>query len=337
MSIRPHPSHPGWYVVDHYPNGRNGKREREPFPTYEAASKFQDALKKNKATPLQSTQPRLKDVVDSYLLWARGDGEAKAKLAPTTYATRERRLERYIIPHFGKYRVADLNQTIFDEYEKTIAKWTYHTDLIAIKALIKWMVKRKLAKPLDWQPEPVTGNHAIKTVPHPADLLKAIDSVPNEKHRMIFLMMLLTGLRWNEAANLRWEDVDDNAGTIKVKEVEDAAQDIIYIPGPLRDWLTANKKESGLIWEGRIKGKPFRNLNRVLLEAGQRVGLKKLTTHVLRHASGTYLYEQTNDLYAVQKHLRHKEVTTSAIYARMSVSRRQSSVVSIMDYMNNNQ
>lgn len=335
MSIEKH-SRPGWFYVKHYPQGRKGKPERLPVEGYEKAQELDSSLKLSKSITPAITFPKLSDVVDTYLLWARGDGQAKAKLAPTTYTTRERRLERFIIPHFGKYRVAELNQTVFDEYEKTVAKWTYYIDLIAIKALIKWMVKRKLAKPLDWQPEPVTGNHAIKAVPHPADLLKAIDAVPKENHRMIFRMMLFTGLRWNEAKNLRWEDVDTNAWTIRVKEIEDAAQDIIYIPEPVREWLNANLKPSGLIWEGRGGGKPFRSLNRVLLAAGKTVGIE-LTSHTLRHASGTYLYEQTNDLYAVQKHLRHKEVTTSAIYARMSVSRRQSSVVSIMDYIENNQ
>lgn len=335
MSIEKH-SRPGYFYCKWYPQGRKGKPERLVVEGYEKARELDASLKASKSIAPAVTFPKLSDVVDTYLLWARGEGQAKAKLAPTTYATRERRLERFIIPHFGKYRVADLNQTIFDEYEKTVAKWTYFIDLIAIKALVKWMVKRKFAKPLEWQPEAVTGNHAIKAVPHPADLFKAIDSVTKETHRMLFKMMLFSGLRWNEAKNLRWEDMDTNAGTIRVKEIEDAAQDIIYIPEPLREWLTANRKESGLIWEGRGKGKPLRSLNRVLLAAGKTVGIV-LTSHVLRHASGTYLYEQTHDLYAVQKHLRHKEVTTSAIYARMSVSRRQSSVVSIMDYIDNNQ
>jgi integrase len=333
MSIEKH-SRPGWFYVKHYPGGRNEKPERLPIEGFEAAVALDNSLKSHKTTPATSTFPKLKDAVDSYLLWARGDGDAKKrKLAPATYETRERRLERFIIPHFGKYRVRDLNQTIFDEYAKTVAKWTYYVDLISVMALIKWMVKRKQAEPLTWCPEPVTGNHAVKSVPHPSDLFKVIDSVPKETHRMLFRMMLYTGLRWNEAKNLLWEDVDMNAGTIRVKEIENAAQDIIFIPEPLREWLKSNMKASGLIWEGRGQGKPLRSLNRILLAAGQTVGLEHVTSHTLRHASGTYLYEQTQDLYAVQKHLRHKDIATTQIYAKMSVSRRKSSVASIVDYM----
>jgi site-specific recombinase XerD len=56
----------------------------------------------------------------------------------------------------------------------------------------------------------------------------------------------------------------------------------------------------------------------------------------IRHVSGTYLYEQENDIYKVQAHLRHKKVTTTQIYARMSIARRRSSVSSIIDYVDNN-
>ena len=41
-------------------------------------------------------------------------------------------------------------------------------------------------------------------------------------------MMLFTGLRSNEARNLRWEDLDTNNWTIRVKEVKNGPQDIYF-------------------------------------------------------------------------------------------------------------
>lgn len=240
------------------------------------------------------------------------------------------------MPHFGKYRVKDLKQTIFDDYEKTVARWTYHTDFNMLMAMITWMIKRGYAEPLKWKPERPSGTHKVKPVPHPADMLRAIESMKKESHRMLFSLMLFTGLRWNEARNLRWEDIDMTAGTIRVKEVEGGEQDIVYIPDPVRPWLETNKKESGLIWEGRDKGKPYATLEKVLHDAGKAIGIH-ISSHTFRHASATYLYEQTNDIYAVQAHLRHKKVTTSQIYARMSVARRKSAVNSIIDYVDKKQ
>lgn len=333
MSIEKH-SRPGWYYVKHYPNGRHGKPERIPIEGYARAVTLDNSLKSAKpAGSAGGTQPRLDEISDEYLAWARGEGQAKPKLAPTTYATRERRLNHHILPHFGKYRVRDLQQTVFDTYEKTVAKWTYHTDFNALMALIRWMIKRNYAQPLTWQPERPAGKHAVKPVPHPADLMKAIDSMPKEKHRVLFRLMLYTGLRWNEVRNLRWEDVDLRAGTIRIKEIQDAEQDYLSIPQPLQEWMTENKNDSGLIWPS-YQGKPYATLQKVLADAGNAAGIK-ITSHTFRHASATYLYEQTNDIYAVQAHLRHRKVTTTQIYARMSIARRKSSVSSVIDYVVN--
>lgn len=326
MSIRPHPSHKGWYIVDHYPDGRNGKRAREPFPSYEEARNFEQALGKNKTAPAKTTHPRLEDVVENYLL------AVKDTLAPTTYATKERRLNSYIIPFLGKYRVKDLRQTQLDEYKKTVAFWTYHTDLNCLLALITWMVGREQANPLTFKPERPKGEPKVKPIPHPADMIRAIENMKNPKHRILFSLMLYTGLRWNEASNLRWEDVDLKSETVAVKEIKRGKQDSVAIPKSLLAWFEDHKMVSGLIFEGRFKGKPYKPLWKVLMQAGVDAGVH-ISNHTFRHASGTYLYEQTNDIYLVQHHLRHSKVTTSQIYARMSVTKRQSAVASVFDYV----
>jgi integrase len=336
MSIEKHPTRAGSYYVKSYPNGRKGKVQRDLVDSWDKAVALDDALKSKNVGANKIVFPKIADVVDEYLAWACGNGDGKKrKLSPDTYASRERRLNRYIIPHFGKYRVKDLNQRIFDEYEKTVAHWTFQTDLYSLLAIIRWMVKREYAEQLTWSPERPKGEHAVKPVPHPADMIKAIESIPKEQHRVLFKLMLYTGLRWNEAKNLKWQDVDLKSWTIRIKEVDNAAQDILYIPEPLRGWMEDNQKESGLIWEGRKPGKPYNTLEKVLTAAGKSVGIH-ITSHTFRHASGTYLYENTNDLYAVQAHLRHKKITTTQIYARMSVNRRKTSVASVIDYVDNN-
>jgi integrase len=313
-------------VVDHYPNGRNGKREREPFPSYEEASRFELTLKKHKTSPILSTSPRFQDVYEEYLLWA------KTNLAPTTYATRERRLSLYIMPSLGKYRVKDLNQRLLDDYSRTVAKWTFHTDLVGLMALIKWMVKRNYAERLSFDPERPRGNSNIKPVPHPADLLAAIDKLKLEVHRVLLKMMLFTGLRWNEVSNLRWENCDFTSQTIKMDETE-SEQDFIYMPSPLFDWMTTNRKPTGYVFPGRA-GKPYAKLWKPFREVARTLGCK-FSSHTLRHASASYLYEQTKDLYQVQAHLRHKKITTTQIYARMSVERRRDAVSSVINYVDN--
>ena len=125
MSIRPHPSHAGWYIVDHYPNGRNGKREREPFPTYEQASQFQDALNKHKTTPISNTCPRLEQIVDEFLQWV------KENQRPATHEKRQQCFKR-LLPTFGQYRIKDLKQTLFDTYTSGKSKHTVYDDIMVL-------------------------------------------------------------------------------------------------------------------------------------------------------------------------------------------------------------
>ncbi len=145
------------------------------------------------------------------------------------------------------------------------------------------------------------------------------------------LLMLYTGMRWNEAASIRWEDVDLRGMTIRIKET-DADQDYCYLPEPMLEWFTTHKQAAGFVFKGRTVGKHTTAYVRAFEAVSEALGCK-FTSHSLRHASATYLYEQTGDIYQVQAHLRHKKLTTTAIYARMSVGRRKSAVGSISDYI----
>ena len=331
MSIEKHPTHDGWYYVKSYPNGRNGKPHRDLITNgYHNAVKLDNSLKSLKSgNAPKLTHPKLKDTIDDYLLWC------KANNAERTVYEKERRFHYYIIPGIGEYRVKDLSQKVYDTYCKDLPLWTWFTDYRFINAYVTWMVKRGYAERMTWMPETPKGKPSIKPVAHPSDMLKAIASIPKEKFRVLFSLMLYTALRWNEARWLKWEDTDLKTWTITVKEIQNAVQDYIIIPEPLRKWFEINAKQSGLIWEGMVKGKPYARLETTLRNAGKAAGIK-LTSHSFRHASATYLYEQTHDIYQVQAHLRHSKVTTTQIYARMSISRRNSAVGSVIDYVSNN-
>ncbi|MDA8114980.1 MAG: tyrosine-type recombinase/integrase [Acidithiobacillus sp.] len=326
MSIEKRNTPGGGYYVKWYPNGRNHPPERIPFATYAEAAQCDESLKQRRAKAPATVFPRLDDVAEEYLTWCWG------KWSAVTMAAKERRLQRYVLPFFGKYRAAEINQHHLDQYAAGMKKWMYATDHAHLFAMISWMVSRNYAHVLTWKPERVTGHHAVKQVPHPADIVKAIDAMRKEKYRILFKLMLFTGLRWNEARNVRWENVDTSGGTIRLKEIVNGPQDVIHIPDPLLPWFKDNQKGRGWVFESdRKKGHPVKNLWQVLERASTVCGTH-LSTHTFRHASATYLYEATNDIYQVQAHLRHTKVTTSQIYARMSISRKKGAVDAIIDY-----
>jgi len=172
---------------------------------------------------------------------------------------------------------------------------------------------------------------AVLTIPASADLLKAIES---EQHRMLFTLILFCGLRWSEAAKLRWENVDLTAGVLRIAEVENDKKDVVPIPAMMVEWSRQHRQIGGWVLPGWFKGQHVKRLDSVLNKAADTVGVK-LNPHLLRHASATLLYEATGDIYAVQHHLRHSKVATSQIYTRFSVEQKQKSMGKLIEHMFN--
>lgn len=321
-TIRPHPTHPGWYYLD----GRiDGKRERIPCGSYAEALTLQRTLFPAAPDPHKTTHPRLEDVCQEYLLWV------QREQSETTHINKEARLRLHIIPRLGRYRVRDLTQTILDDYARTVARTSYRTDLFILLALITWMISRNYAKPLAWQPEIPHYSQKVRPLPSPADMVRFIEALPREHHRIICRLMLYSGLRYAEAKRLRWEHM--GLDTILLQHTKTREPFLQPIPPELLPWFHDHRQPSGYIFSVTAGRTPISKLDRPFAIARKKSGVH-MTPHLFRHASATFLYEQTRDLYAVQQHLRHKRITTSEIYTRYSDAIRKTALQSVAAHIN---
>jgi integrase len=349
VNITPHPTKAGWFYLEYRPNGAKGKRHRQPVQGYERATKRKEQIEANHgSTPAPTeTHPRLKDVYRDYLKWV------EREQAPYTYRNKKSCFDNIIIPHFGKYRIMELTQTVFDEFQekrpdKKRALILYQAYL---GALIKWMVKRKMGKSLDFRPSVPKWHKPKKIIPHPSDLDSVIEAIGHDKReksperkryksaepkRVLFKLMLLTGIRWNEARLIEWPNVDIKQGIIRLAESTQEENDLILIPESLLPWFKENRTFSGYVFRNPRSrtGEPYKSLKNCLKNACETAKVK-ITPHLLRHASATYLYDATGDIYAVQHHLRHKDVKTSQIYTQYSVDRKKKSQQALVVHMDN--
>jgi integrase len=326
MSYRKHPTSPDtWYVE--YREGGKLKRALA-FSVDEAIQKDEDYKAKKNRVQAHAQHPRFKDVAESYLKWV------GMNLADETLHNKTARLNNHIIPFFGDYRIKDLSQVILDRYAATHTRMVYRVDLAHLMALVKWMQKRKLGPLLDFKPESVPAHPQVKTIPAPEDILKFIAAMEQESHRMLLTLILFGGLRWSEAAKLRWENVDLKAGVIRVAEVENERQDVMPIPPMLTDWFKQKRQVAGYVFPGRFPGTHTKRIDGQMRAAARKTGIK-INPHLLRHASATYLYQATNDIYAVQHHLRHSKVQTSQIYTRFSVEQKKRSMGQLIEHVFN--
>jgi len=52
-------------------------------------------------------------------------------------------------------------------------------------------------------------------------------------------------------------------------------------------------------------------------DLGERSAIKGLHPHALRHACAVELLKRTKNLRAVQQHLRHRDIQSTTVYARL--------------------
>lgn len=144
------------------------------------------------------------------------------------------------------------------------------------------------------------------------------------------LMVLLgahAGLRIGEMADLRWADIDYDRSHLRVRSGKGGKAATVHVTKRLRDALhdymraqsavqheKNRQRESGLVlpWGTDHARKRFK---RVCQLAG--VEYASAGVHGLRHGAGTRYYRQTKDLGRVAAHLRHADIQTTRIYAKI--------------------
>ncbi|MEJ2666287.1 MAG: tyrosine-type recombinase/integrase [Deinococcales bacterium] len=141
--------------------------------------------------------------------------------------------------------------------------------------------------------------------------------------RVIVLLGAHAGLRISEMTSLRWQDLDLGKGELRVEAGKGGKRARVRLTRRLRQALAALRAEGAapgrqrdlelvLPWGTDHTRKRFRQLC-------QRAGVDYASAgvHGLRHGAGTRYYRQTHDLGRVAAHLRHADIQTTRIYAKI--------------------
>lgn len=141
--------------------------------------------------------------------------------------------------------------------------------------------------------------------------------IDNEKVKHMAVFSALTGLRFSDVINLKWEDVyedshqgyyiqfrEQKTGNIKNHPISRSAVNI----------LSEQKTKEGQIFTDIKYSQISRPLKKWLLEAGI---YKKITFHNFRHSYATLQLANGTDIYTVSKLLGHKNVSTTQIYTKV--------------------
>lgn len=162
-----------------------------------------------------------------------------------------------------------------------------------------------------------------KVQPYPqADLEALLAVVTDPADRVALLLGAHAGLRAHEAAGLEWRAIDWRAKRLQVRG-KGGYVDSVALSSSLLAALHALKNDTTVRRKGKARaGKvlPYADerLRQRLKGLCAAAGVDYRALHPLRHGSGTRMYEETGDLRRTQTHLRHKNIATTTVYAKVS-------------------
>jgi integrase len=220
------------------------------------------------------------------------------------------------------------------------AGWTIRGTLTPLSLIFDYAVRRGLAssnpvKKLECRERPQVSRAEMRILDRDdiAKLLKAADV----RHGPLLMTAIYTGLRIGELLGLTWEDVDFDAGFIRVRKqlgrdgtrvepkTEKAKRDVV-LTRQLADALREQKLRSGFSLPGdfvfaSVTGSPMNAKNvarRGLEKALKRAGLPHMRFHDCRHTAASLLISTYPDVVFVSRQLGHANpAITLSVYAHL--------------------
>jgi integrase len=207
--------------------------------------------------------------------------------------------------------------------------------LVAIKTIMRWAERRGDVAPQTWSMvkplRQAKGRLIYFTGEELRNILAGALKRSGGAAGAVYVAVLLgarAGLRLGEILNLKWCDVDFNAGQLYI--APNKTDNFRYVPlsGDLRDVLLSCQREDEYVIKAKnrhtIKGKARFSLRikKIILRAG----LKQGSTHTLRHTFASHLCQRGVDLYTLSKLLGHTSVKTTEIYAHLSAETKKNAI-----------
>jgi len=182
-------------------------------------------------------------------------------------------------------------------------------------------------------PNPVKKGFALRLArPLPRylkdeEVTRLFESIRGLRDHALFMLMLRCGLRVEEVAHLRLQDLDLAQKRILVCHGKGGKDRIVYIShdayrallGYLNSRSSSKAREVFLVGKGICGGTPIsvRGIQKRIEYYARKTGLK-ISCHHLRHTMATQLLNADADLVTIQDLLGHTRIKTTQRYARVS-------------------
>ncbi len=223
----PHRCTGKWYYVIDVGRDSNGKRKQEKEGGFVSKPEAREARRKRLTEIRGRTADAHTITVAAYLdQWL----SRKRSLRASTRTSYRSHLDHYLIPKIGDLRLVELErrpdhiEELFTDLTvgvggETLSAATVRRIYATLRNALNTAVKRKLLShnPALTVELPATARHRI-TVWTEDQLGAFLDATVGHRLHVLYLLVVMTGLRRGEAVGLRWDDVDFDAGVLHVRQ-----------------------------------------------------------------------------------------------------------------------
>jgi len=216
---------------------------------------------------------------------------------------------------------------------RKVTKVTINHDLKMLASMFNWAAKRNYIKR-----NPAKEVERFRVELKQArffsrEEIRLILESSSDHMRPIYMILLHTGMRKGELANLEWRDVDFERGVIKIipkagwtpkgKRGREIPINEELLPVLLK--LKAGSKGGHVV--EKTNDKPYnRGLWLNFKRLSRKLGIEDVNIHTFRHTFASYLVMSGVDLVTVKELLGHTEITMTMRYAHLVPSHKTAAV-----------
>lgn len=287
---------------------------------------------------LSKKGPSLAECVASYDLYAR---EARC-LAASTREIQRRILRRLCRFCFGDGPIAwdaicftDIVRFLTAEFERYPNRGTQRAALTSLRTLLRYFAENNMV-PTGWDealPRTATKRHAHLPRQLSAEQIRALFKASQgnkwiaRRDRALLLLLLRLGLRCEEVAHLKWQDIDWQAGTIRICSQKSRRERILPLPEDvgkaLAVYLRTFSKVPLWVFDSSRSTFPVK-MRRLHIKAiskylFKRAGVVGGSAHSLRHTVATSMVNHGASFKDVSDLLGHRHLSTTLIYAKLDM------------------
>ncbi len=322
------------YVIDYYPNGARGKRERITMPAGTSLKQVQETeaglRKRNKEHVLVQGDELIAHLAKSYYQYI------SLHLASKTCKDVQGCFKNHLLPYFGHMRVTGLVNPLITGYQKhrlekkpirdrelRATNRSINKELSYFSAFLTWVEDQTQISPLvPLKMKALPYKRPLPDVLTAHEMDRLIKSA-EKGYRGILLALSHLGLRITSAKMIRWEDIDWPSRTV-IAKLKGGREIRLPLSDALFAWIDHQKKHNSydspwVFPSVTHPQRPIFDIRGPIERAKIKAGIKKrVYPHLFRHSAATHLLESGIDLRTIQELLGHLDSRMTEWYTQVS-------------------